>query len=254
MAQQPDQELNRTTEALEHSDGLCAPQVPSPAPSHVGKRVLKAVEGDSRHHHADPLTTHGIERRQVVKTMSLVFGAVSSIPALAGLTPEAIFAQGQSIHQHVSTKPAKTAASAPFAVFNAHQNETVTTICELIIPQTTTPGAKAARVNEFIDTFLGSLNASRRQEFLEGLQWIDQRSQQLFQKLFAKATTQQQTELLTRLDVTHSLEDPTGENFFRQIKSLTVYGYYTSKIGLEEELRFEGWVEYKGCTHPEHQA
>jgi hypothetical protein len=31
-----------------------------------------------------------------------------------------------------------------------------------------------------------------------------------------------------------------------------VFGYYTSKVGIEEELKFEGWVDYKGCTHPEH--
>jgi hypothetical protein len=196
----------------------------------------------------------GMARRKALKNLSLVFGAASSVPALAGLSAEAVFAQGQSIHQHLPAKPASTDRSGTLVVFNAHQNETVTTLCELIIPQTTTPGARAARVNEFIDTFLGSVTASKKQEFLEGLQWIDHRSQELFQKPFVKATPQQQTELLTRLSVPHSLEGPTGQNFFEQIKSLTVFGYYTSKVGLEEELKFEGWVEYEGCKHPEHQA
>jgi hypothetical protein len=50
------------------------------------------------------------------------------------------------------------------------------------------------------------------------------------------------------------VETATGQSFFRLIKSLTVFGYYTSKIGIEEELKFQGWVEYKGCTHPEHQG
>jgi hypothetical protein len=129
--------------------------------------------------------------------MSLVLGAASSVPALAGLSAEAVFAQGKSIHEHVPSKPA--AGPTALKVFSPHQNQTVIVLTELIIPQTTTPGAKAARVNEFIDIFLSSVNASKRQEFLEGLQWIDMRSQQLFQSLFVKATPQQQSELLTRL-------------------------------------------------------
>jgi hypothetical protein len=184
--------------------------------------------------------------------MSLVLGAASSVPALAGLSAEAVFAQGKSIHEHVPAKP--PAGPTALKVFNPHQNQTVIVLSELIIPQTTTPGAKAARVNEFIDIFLSSVNASKRQEFLEGLQWIDMRSQQLFQNLFAKATPQQQTELLTRLSVPTSTETTSGQNFFKLIKGLTVFGYYTSKVGIEEELKFEGWVEYKGCTHPEHQG
>jgi hypothetical protein len=193
-----------------------------------------------------------MNRRNALKSMSLVLGAASSVPALSGLSGEALFAQGKSIHQHVSAK----VATSPNALklFNPHQNQTVIVLSELIIPQTTSPGAKAARVNEFIDIFLSSLSASKRQEFLEGLQWVDLRSQALFQKLFVEATPQQQTDLLTRLSVPNSTETTSGQNFFKLIKSLTVFGYYTSKVGIEEDLKFEGWVEYKGCTHPEHQG
>lgn len=198
------------------------------------------------------LRKEGVNRRNALKSMSMVFGAVSSVPALAGLSAEAVFSQGKSIHQHVPVKLA--AGPSALKVFNPHQNETVATISELIIPQTSTPGARTARVSEFIDSYLSSLSSSSRQEFLEGLQWIDRRSQQLFKLPFVRATPQQQTELLTRLSVPNSTETPSGQNFFRLIKSLTVFGYYTSKVGIELELKFEGWVEYKGCTHPEHQT
>ena len=194
-----------------------------------------------------------MNRRKALTNMSLVLSVASSVSALSGLSAEALVAQGKSVHQHVSGK-VEANPNAPLKVFNPHQNQTVLVLCELIIPQTTTPGARAARVNEFIDIFLSSVNASKRQEFLEGLQWIDMRSQQLFQNLFVKATAQQQTELLTRLSVPNSTETTSGQNFFKLIKGLTVFGYYTSKVGIEEELKFEGWVEYKGCTHPEHQS
>ena len=202
---------------------------------------------------ADQRTPQSMNRRKALKNMSLVLGAASSVPALSGLSAEALFAQGKSIHQHVSGK-VQANPRATLKVFNVHQNQTVLVLSELIIPQTTTPGAKAARVNEFIDIFLSSVNASKRQEFLEGLQWIDRRSQQLFQALFVKASPRQQTELMTRLSVPNSTETTSGQDFFKLIKSLTVFGYYTSKVGIEEELKFDGWVEYKGCTHPEHQG
>ena len=202
---------------------------------------------------ADQPAPETMNRRKALRNMSVVLGAASSVPALSGLSADALFAQGASIHQHVSGK-VEANPHAPLNVFNAQQNQTVIALTELIIPQTTTPGAKTARVNEFIDIFLSSLNTSKRQEFLEGLQWIDMRSQQLFQTQFVKATPQQQTELLTRLSVPNSTETTSGQNFFKLVKGLTVFGYYTSKVGIEEELKFEGWVEYKGCTHPEHQG
>ena len=133
---------------------------------------------------ADQPASETMNRRKALRNMSLVLGAASSVPALAGLSDEAVFAQGKSIHEHVPAKPA--AGPTALKVFNPHQNQTVIVLSELIIPQTKTPGAKAARVNEFIDIFLSSVSASKRQEFLEGLQWIDMRSQQLFQNLFLR--------------------------------------------------------------------
>jgi hypothetical protein len=201
---------------------------------------------------ADQSAAETMNRRKALRNMSMVLGAVSSVPLFPGLSAEGLFAQGQTIHQHMSAKG--VASPGTLKVFSPHQNQTVIVLSELIIPETTTPGAKAAKVNAFIDIFLGSVNSSKRQEFLEGLQWIDMRSQQLFRAPFVKATSEQQTELLTRLSVPNSTETTSGQNFFKLVKSLTVFGYYTSKVGIEEELKFDGWVEYKGCAHPEHQG
>jgi hypothetical protein len=46
------------------------------------------------------------------------------------------------------------------------------------------------------------------------------------------------------------------ERFFKAIKNMTIDGYYTSKIGIHQELQYKGNTylkEFKGCTHPEHQ-
>ena len=47
------------------------------------------------------------------------------------------------------------------------------------------------------------------------------------------------------------------EKFFERLKSMTIDGYYTSSIGLHQDLAYEGntaFPSYDGCTHPEHQA
>ena len=63
---------------------------------------------------------------------------------------------------------------------NAHQNATVIELTEMILPQTDTPGAKAALVNRFVDTVLEDADARDRKEFFRGLTWVDERSRDLF--------------------------------------------------------------------------
>jgi len=144
-------------------------------------------------------------------------------------------------------------------LFDAHQNETVVILSELIIPQTETPGAKAAKVNEFIDWVLKDADERDRKEFLKGLAWMDGRSQELFGTDFASAAPDQQTALLTILASAKNkaFEDQTGIDFFKAIKALTITGYYTSEIGMSQELGDDGQVfllEFPGCKHPQHKA
>jgi hypothetical protein len=143
-------------------------------------------------------------------------------------------------------------------VFNAAQNKTVTTLAEIIIPQTDTAGAAKAKVNEFIDAALADAKPDDRQKFLDGLAWLDTRSQADNGALFVDAPADKQVALLTALSTnkTPSSADQPGTDFFKAIKSLTVTGYYTSEIASREELGDDGqmfFTEFKGCTHPEHQ-
>src|ERR1700693_1438263 len=68
---------------------------------------------------------------------------------------------------------------------NSHANDTVGAMIDQIIPSTDTPGAKGARVNEFIDVILTEwATDSERQNFLDGLAGIDKESTDLFGKKF----------------------------------------------------------------------
>lgn len=150
--------------------------------------------------------------------------------------------------------------------FTPHQNETVLAMVDLIIPQTDTPGAKAARVNEFMDVILTDwATEEEHTRFLAGLEAVDRQSRELFGKNFIEATTFQQTTLLQALDDAIDWEHPPvapktdnpvdtpflqlkGE-FFRSFKLMTIHGYYTSEIGQTQELKLEIIPgTYHGCT------
>lgn len=184
-----------------------------------------------------------MDRRDVLRLLA-------STAALSALPLEAM-----TVIQHAS---AKVARSAGVRTLNPHQNATVTTIAELIIPATDTPGAKAAKVNEFIDLLLTEwFEPSEKQEFLTGLDDVDARSKQKFSAVFIACKPAQQTELLKELDAaamefsaaqkksmeTHAAPPP--QDFFYQMKKLTLAGYYTSEIGFSQELG-------KSIIPPEH--
>ncbi len=198
---------------------------------------------------------HSLSRREALRRMLVGTGAVAA-PAWVRMLSERALASG---HEH-GARSATGAAESDWTprVLDDHQRETVSLISEMIIPETETPGAVGAGVPRFVDDVLAESDEYPRREFLKGLEWIDARCQQLFGSDFAQAATDQRTALLTILSssANRSLEDQNGVEFFGAIKSLTVTGYYTSEVGIYDELEdgelfFNG---YDGCTHPEHKG
>ncbi len=189
-------------------------------------------------------------RREAVRRLTLGGLGAAALPAWVEALAGVAEAQGA---------PSAAAAAADWTprVLDAHQDQTVTAISELIIPATETPGAKAALVNRFVDDVLAQAGEAERAQFLRGLGFVDRRSRQLFGADFLRARPDEQHALLTILasESNTAFEDEIGRDFFQAIKGLTVTGYYTSEIGLRQELGDDGQVmfrEFKGCTHPEH--
>jgi hypothetical protein len=144
-------------------------------------------------------------------------------------------------------------------VLSQSQFETVEVLTELIIPQTDTAGARTARVTAFIDTILSDAEPNARDQFVDGVGWIDQRSMELFGSRFVAASVEQQNALLTILSARENKTpaDAVGVEFFQALKSLTVTGYYTSRIGMLQELDDDGsnyFNEKQGCQHAEHKT
>ena len=192
-------------------------------------------------------------RRDALKTIAT--GALGA--ATSAIWVEALVAQAQAQAHHARAAGAEPAWKP--RVLTAWQDKAVTTLTELIIPRTDTPGAAAAGVNRFIDATLAEASPANRGTFLQGLAWLDSRSKSLFGADLLEASPAQQTALLTRLsaDANPDGEAQIGREFFQAIKALTITGYYATEIGLRQELGDDGQMfllEFKGCDHPEHQG
>jgi glucoside 3-dehydrogenase (cytochrome c) hitch-hiker subunit len=198
-------------------------------------------------------------RRGVLKTLVMGAGGLTTLPILGQSEPA--FTATASMGM-----PADSDAAAQAGVnwkpqfFDAHQNETLIALTDLIIPATDTPGAKAALVNRYVDLRYNEESSENQQKIIQALAWFDGRSLALHNKPFVSLGEAQRTELLKPLaDPEKALpEDEAGVKAFSLIKGLTIFGYYTSKIGLDEELQYQGDTyntSFPGaCTHPEHQS
>jgi glucoside 3-dehydrogenase (cytochrome c) hitch-hiker subunit len=196
----------------------------------------------------------GVNRRDALRRLAA--GGLGAAAAPFWVETLGALAREQAAHAHAASAKAVQSAT-PWApkVLNRHQVETVATLSELIIPETDTPGAKAALVDRFVDAILLEAGPAERQRFVRGLAWLDSRSAALFKKDFISASPAQQTDLLTRLSAQKSVEARTGVDFFAAIKVMTITGYYSSEIGLRQELGDDGVLAqatFVGCTHPEH--
>ena len=165
-----------------------------------------------------------------------VVGAAVASPALSRLSGEELWAVGRRTH-------ARTRGLG-FRVLDAHQAETVEMIAELIIPETDTPGARAARLPEFIDLLLAEWAPDDdRKLFLDGLTDVDARARAVSAADFLGASEVQRLAILTALDAeaqeARKSKADGKPHFFDHMKFVTVYGYCTSEAGATAELHYE---------------
>ena len=182
-----------------------------------------------------------LSRRRAFTRLSVIFAGTWTLPWLKQLSPETLLAHGAELHRHVAARSTMGREVSPkLLFFNPHQFKTVDIVCEIVIPQTRTPGARDAKVPQFIDLLLAERETQMQSGIAAGLRWLDQRSRELFGQDFVDASPEQQIDLFTRISSSDSAEATLGQVFFNQIKNLTAFGYYTSKEGLEQELGYAG--------------
>ena len=132
-------------------------------------------------------------------------------------------------------------------------------VAETILPKTDTPGAKEAKVGDFMGRIVKDCYTEADQKvFIDGMQKLDAACKvKNGGKSFMDCTPEQRHDLLVDLDkeqkdymAKKKKEDPA--HYFRMMKELTLWGYFTSEPGATKALRYiavpgkyEGCVDYK---------
>ena len=135
-------------------------------------------------------------------------------------------------------------------LFSKKQIKLLNEIAETIIPATDIPGAKAAKVGQFMAVIVSDCyEPDDQKRFMDGLAQLEAESVKRYGKPFMKSTAKLRSDLLTELDTEQKAfqkgkkkrEDPS--HYFRVIKDLAILGYFTSEIGYTQALRY---VEFPG--------
>ncbi|MBS7563262.1 gluconate 2-dehydrogenase subunit 3 family protein [Mucilaginibacter sp. Bleaf8] len=138
-------------------------------------------------------------------------------------------------------KPAETQVKDLFdAEHVAYMNE----VADTILPDTKTPGAKAANVGQFMAVMVRDCYTPEDQKvFVKGLSKLDDACDKKFGKKFMACDAKQRTALLVQLDNEqkeyNKVKKPDEPNhYFRMMKELTLLGYFTSEVGCTKAMRY----------------
>jgi hypothetical protein len=141
-------------------------------------------------------------------------------------------------------------------------------IAETILPETTTPGAKAARTGAFMALMVtDAYTDANQQVFRDGMRALEDACRAATSVSFMQATPAQRLTLLealdreqktameetanparTRFPAAAPLPEDARPHYFRLMKELALLGYFTSEIGYTKAMRY---VESPGRFDPD---
>ena len=200
-----------------------------------------------------------MNRRDALLRVATMVGATMTLPGLGS----------SALADTLEASAAKRIATGKPVLFTADQDALVADLADVIIPTTSTPGAKAAKVNEIIDVVLKDCyKPADQQRFIDGLTMTQKMSQDSYGKSFTQLDANQKIELMKKLeadskqqkskaagavagqqDVQIAAEKQNVTPFFVMLKDLTLMGYFTSEIGATQALEYVAIPgRYDGCV------
>jgi gluconate 2-dehydrogenase gamma chain len=143
---------------------------------------------------------------------------------------------------------AKVASGQEHRFFTPDEFATLDELTEMIIPaDEKSGGARAAKVAEYIDARVAeAFDSAERDRWRSGLNSIDALSKEVNGVPFLKAEPTRRIAILSRIAAAEKNPTEPAEHFFVALKSLTITGYYTSKIGIHDDLDYKGNVYQTG--------
>lgn len=120
--------------------------------------------------------------------------------------------------------------------FSSAEMATITILADIIIPRDEISGsASEARVPDFIE-FIVKDKPEHQVPMRGGLRWLDLQSLKHFDKPFASLATTQQLEIVDKIayPLKAKAEDLQGSAFFSLMRNLTISGFYTTPMGVQD--------------------
>jgi hypothetical protein len=185
------------------------------------------------------------DRRQWLKASATILGtSLFPVPASPAET------QAKPGAEFKPEKPGETKASGRFLTPAEHTF--VEELTETIIPADShSGGAKAAKVADYIEQTLRERPSTTGQsDFKEGLRLVELMSRHYCGKSFVASSSDEKIAVLTVLSKNIDMTELPEVRFFRDLRELTIRGYYTSKIGIHDDQDYKGNVaqmEFVGC-------
>jgi gluconate 2-dehydrogenase gamma chain len=184
-------------------------------------------------------------RREALRLIGLSASATIGLPRLA--------AGGWQ-----STTVAAPAHVYTPKVFDLGQLRLIEALSEIIIPADDhSPGAKAAGVSQYIDLMVSEAGDSEKRLWIDGLVALDRMASSEYGRPLGNCTGHEQTSLLEKISKQEQNPGTLEERFFVALKRATIDGFYTSQVGIHQDLEYQGntmVLNFKGCMHPEHKG
>lgn len=179
-------------------------------------------------------------RRQALQRVSALLGGVTLISSHAFL--------------NLALAGDHSGSAEVEGLFSPQEIAFLDEVAETILPETGTPGARAAGVGPFMALMVtDGLSPDDQARFKEGMITLDAGCIQMFGAGFLAVTAEQKLEYLQVLDqeqveMMKGHEEGMPAHYFRTMKELVLLGYFTSEIGCTQAMRYvESPGQYKPC-------
>ena len=132
--------------------------------------------------------------------------------------------------------------------FSAEEFALVDELTDMIIPtDAQSGGARAAGVAAYIDALMAeAFEPEQGVRWRDGLKEVEVLSLELNRKAFLASTPEQRLAVLTKMAAGESDPKTPAEKFFKEIKGMTIRGYYSSKVGIHDDQQYKGNVVQTG--------
>ena len=178
-----------------------------------------------------------------------------SAPAAAGVLP--IVGQNPPPESHHSMQPVtkQVAAAYQYRFFSPEQLRTLNALGETIIPADEhSPGAKEARVSEYIDAIATDFPEETKKLWRDGLQAVEKVSHSKFGRTYDSCSKGEQIKITSTFAGDEKPGTSPDGDFFIALKRAVIDGYYTSPIGMFTDLQYVGnqaMPDFPGCQFAE---